>query len=77
MIVDGLGLNVVDADHGADFLAASVVAELTTVFPSSTPTVLTSYATGQWPASHGVPSWYLYLDEIDSIATIIHYSRAG
>ena len=77
VIVDGLGLNVVDADHGADFLAASVVAELTTVFPSSTPTVLTSYATGQWPASHGVPSWYLYLDEIDTIATIIHYSRRG
>ena len=77
VIVDGLGLNVVNTDHGADFLAAHVVAELTTVFPSSTPTVLTSYATGQWPASHGVPSWYLYLDEIDSIATIIHYSRRG
>ena len=77
VIVDGLGLNVVDTDHGADFLAAHVVAELTTVFPSSTPTVLTSYATGRWPASHGVPSWYLYLDEVDAIATIIHYSRRG
>ena len=77
VIVDGLGLNVVDADHGADFLAAHVVAELMTVFPSSTPTVLTSYATGRWPASHGVPSWYLYLNEIDAIATIIHYSRRG
>ena len=77
VIVDGLGLNVVDADHGADFLAANVAAELTTVFPSSTPTVLTSYATGLWPAGHGVPSWYLYLEEIDAIATIIHYCRRG
>ena len=77
VIVDGLGQNVVDTDHGADFLAANVVAELTTVFPSSTPTVLTSYATGLWPVSHGVPSWYLYLEEVDSIATIIHYSRRG
>ena len=77
VIVDGLGQNVVDTDHGADFLTANVVAELTTVFPSSTPTALTSYATGRWPASHGVPSWYLYLEEIDAIATIIHYSRRG
>ena len=77
MIVDGLGLNVVDTDHGADFLAAHVVAELTTVFPSSTPTVLTSYATGRWPVTHGVPSWYLYLEDVDAIATIIHYSRRG
>ena len=77
VIVDGLGLNVVDADHGAEFLAAHVVAELTTVFPSSTPTVLTSFATGRWPVIHGVPSWYLYLEEVDAIATIIHYSRRG
>ena len=77
VVVDGLGLNVVDTDHGADFLAVNVVAELTTVFPSSTPTVLTAYATGQWPVSHGVPSWYLYLDEIDEIATIIDFSRRG
>ena len=77
VMVDGLGLNVVDADHGADFLGAHVAAELTTVFPSSTPTVLTSYATALWPASHGVPSWHLYLEEIDDIATIIHYSRRG
>ena len=77
VMVDGLGLNVVDADHGANFLAAHVAAELTTVFPSSTPTVLTSYATGLWPSSHGVPSWHLYLDEIDDIATIIHFTRRG
>ena len=77
VIVDGLGMNVVDAEHGADFMAAHVAAELTTVFPSSTPTALTSYATGRWPARHGVPSWFLYLDEIDAIATIIHYSRRG
>ena len=77
VMVDGLGLNVVDAEHGANFLADHVAAELTTVFPSSTPTVLTSYATGLWPASHGVPSWHLYLEEIDDIATIIHYTRRG
>ena len=77
VMVDGLGMNVVDSEHGANFLASHVAAELTTVFPSSTPTVLTSYATGLWPSAHGVPSWHLYLDEIDEIATIIHFARRG
>ena len=75
VMVDGLGMNVVSAEHGADFLTAHVAAELVTVFPSTTPTVLTSYATGLWPAGHGVPNWYLYLEEIDAVATIIHFVR--
>ena len=75
VMVDGLGLNVIDAEHGADFLGAHVAAELMTVYPSTTPTVLTSYATGLWPSRHGVPNWDLYLEEIDAVATIIHYVR--
>ena len=75
VIVDGLGMNVIDAEHGAAFLGDHVVAELMTVYPSTTPTVLTSYATGMWPGRHGVPNWDVYLDEIDAVATIIHYIR--
>ena len=75
VMVDGLGMNVIDAEHGASFLGAHVAAELMTVYPSTTPTVLTSYATGMWPSQHGVPNWDVYLDEIDAVATIIHYVR--
>ena len=77
VMVDGLGLNVIDEEHGAAFLGAHVAAELMTVYPSTTPTVLTSYATGMWPSQHGVPNWHLYLEEIDAIATIIHFTRRG
>ena len=77
VMVDGLGMNVIDAEHGASFLGAHVAAELMTVYPSTTPTVLTSYATGLWPSRHGVPNWDLYLEEIDAVATIIHFVRRG
>ena len=75
VMVDGLGMNVVDAEHGAVFLGGHTAAELMTVYPSTTPTVLTSYATGLWPSQHGVPNWHLYLEEIDAVATIIHFIR--
>ena len=77
VMVDGLGMNVADAEHGGVFLGAHVAAELMTVYPSTTPTVLTSYATGLWPSQHGVPNWHLYLEEIDAVATIIHFIRRG
>ena len=75
VMVDGLGMNVIDAEHGASFLGAHVAAELMTVYPSTTPTVLTSYATGKWPSQHAVPNWDIYLDEIDAVATIIYFVR--
>ena len=75
IIADGLGMNVVRAMDGSGFLREHVATELITVFPSSTPVVLTSYATGVWPSEHGVPGWYVYLDEIDVVATIIYYAR--
>ena len=77
VMVDGLGMNVVRNGHGAEFLSANVAAELMTVFPSTTPTVLTTLATGLWPSQHGVPNWDLYLDEIDAVAAIINFVRRG
>ena len=72
---DGLGMNIVRAMAPGSFLPGHVAQELLTVFPSSTPVVFTSFATGQWPSVHGVPSWHVYLSEIDAVATIIHFVR--
>jgi hypothetical protein len=75
VIADGLGMNVVNAMGGDSFIRGHVATELQSVFPTSTPVVLTSLATGQWPSAHAVPGWHVYLDEIDVVATIIQYVR--
>ena len=72
---DGLGMNTVRAMASGSFILGHVQQELRTVFPSSTPVVFTGFATGQWPSVHGVPSWHLYLSEVDAVATIIHFVR--
>ena len=49
---DGLGMNTVESmDRGA-FIPRHVVQTLQTVFPSSTPVVFASLATGVWPSTH-------------------------
>lgn len=75
VIADGLGMSAVRAMDPDSFIQRHVAAELLTVFPSSTPVVLTSLATGAWPAQHGVPAWHVYLQEIDAVSTIIKYVR--
>ena len=75
VMADGLGMSAVRAMDPDSFISRHVAAELLTVFPSSTPVVLTSLATGAWPAQHGVPAWHVYLQEIDAVSTIIKYVR--
>ena len=73
ILADGLGINLIEelADHS--FLRTHLAAELRTVFPSSTPVGLTSFATGEWPARHAVTGWWTHLQEIGSATTILHF----
>jgi hypothetical protein len=75
IVADGLGMNVVNAMSKGAFIPRHVSIELRTVFPSSTPVVLTSLATGRWPGRHAVIGWHMYLREVDCVSTIIRFYR--
>ena len=76
VLIDGLGLALLrhlSQLTGAGFLAAHVAEAIEVVFPSTTACVLTSMATGTYPARHGVPGWWAYLDEVDRIAETLSF----
>jgi len=73
VLVDGLGVGLVDQLPGGSFLRSHMRAELQTVFPSTTVAALTSLATGLWPGEHGVPTWWAYLLEFDVSATVLPF----
>jgi hypothetical protein len=79
LLVDGLGMNLIEALPGRSFLRRHLRMTLRSVFPSSTAPGITSLATGLWPAEHGVPSWFIYLREADvtaiSLPFIDRFSR--
>ena len=77
MLADGFGMNFVEALDGDAFIPNHLAAEMRTVFPSTTPIVLTTLATGLWPAKHAVIGWFLRLREINAISTIISYMRTA
>ena len=77
VLADGFGMNFVETLETDSFMRSQLAAEMRTVFPSTTPIVLTSLATGQWPGKHSVIGWFLRLQQIDAISTIISYTRTA
>jgi hypothetical protein len=75
VLVDGLGINLLERLPANAFLPKHLVAELRTVFPSTTAVAVTSLATGQWPNKHAVTGWWTHLPEIGASATILQFVK--
>lgn len=73
VLVDGLGMNLIEREMPDGFFGSHVAMELQSVVPSSTAPALTSIATGLWPAAHAVPGWYTYLPDPGITATILPF----
>ncbi len=73
VLVDGLGMNLVEREGSDEFFRAHTAMELQSVFPSSTAPALTSLATGCWPAEHAVPGWFTHLPDAGLTTTILPF----
>ena len=80
LVVDGLGYDLVESllVKGADagLLGDARVEKKSTVFPSTTTAVITSFETGRTPAEHGLIGWDIYYKELGLIITPYRDSAA-
>lgn len=60
VLVDGMGSNLIDSLPDTYSLKQLKVMDLVTLNPSSTGAVLTTIATAEYPAKHGIIGWYGY-----------------
>ena len=72
VLVDGMGMSAL-ADPGAAALRSRLRLQLDAVFPATTACAMTTAATGAWPAQHGIPGWWAYLEEHDLSATVLPF----
>ncbi|MXY42722.1 MAG: hypothetical protein F4Y50_01425 [Dehalococcoidia bacterium] len=75
VVVDGLGMNFINKLEPSSFLRRHFRMELQTVFPSTTSSAFTSLFTAAWPNRHSIIGWDMYLDEVDTVATILRFER--
>jgi len=81
MLFDGLGHRELLRQTGRGFFgslaAEGNVRPITTVFPSTTAAALTTVSTGLTPQEHGLPEWYVYMDELDEVVVTLPFARVG
>lgn len=71
IVLDGLGYEYL-ARHGAGgALHSHLHGQLTSVFPSTTATAVTTTMTGLAPQQHGLTGWHMYFGEFDAIAAVL------
>ena len=73
LVLDGLGYDyLVDAGAGSA-LKRLLKARLTSVFPSTTATAVTSFLTGVGPQQHALTGWTAWLRELGSVAATLRF----
>ena len=72
LLIDGLGYEFL-RQQPSNIIADGIRARLTSVFPSTTASAITSYLTGMTPYEHGLTGWFTYLRELGSVATVLPF----
>ncbi len=71
IIVDGLGDSFLSGRASASFLAGARRGRLTSVFPSTTASAVTSFLTGVAPQQHGLTGWHMYFRELGAVLAVL------
>lgn len=70
-VVDGLGANYLKAQPEAVTLNTYFKGAITSVFPPTTATAVTTFLTGDAPQQHGLTGWHIYFRELGAILAVL------
>ena len=77
LIIDGLGDNYLTQRGAGGALARRRRASLTSVFPSTTASAITTSYTGCTPLEHGLTGWFTYFGEAGCVAAALPFRSRG
>jgi len=77
LIVDGLGDNYLARRGAGGELARRRRASLTSVFPSTTASAITTSYTGRTPLEHGLTGWFTYFGEAGCVSAALPFKSRG
>jgi hypothetical protein len=76
-IIDGLGDGYLRAQGARGALARHRRAAITSVFPSTTASAITTSFTGSTPLEHGLTGWFTYFSEAACVGAPLPFQRRG
>ena len=73
LVIDGLGHDGLITHCRDGVLARHLKDRMTSVFPSTTATAITTFLTGMAPQQHGVTGWFTYFRELGTVLAVLPY----
>jgi hypothetical protein len=73
LVIDGLGYEYLLAHCPGGLLAAHLAARITSVFPSTTASAVTTFLTGTAPQQHGITGWFMHFRELGAVLAVLPY----
>jgi len=77
LVIDGLGSAQLAAHAPHGVLASARVADLSSVFPSTTTSAVTTFLTGEPPLAHGLTGWHLFFRELGVVGAPLPFRLRG
>ncbi len=73
LVIDGLGHDYLMTHRGDGPLGRSMKGRMTSVFPATTATAISTFLTGMAPQQHGVTGWFTYFGEVGAVLAVLPY----
>lgn len=70
-VIDGLGYEYLRAQPQASTLNGHLAGSMSTVFPTTTASAITTYLTGDAPQQHALTGWHMYFRELGSVLAVL------
>ena len=77
IVIDGLGYEYLVENGKETTLLDHNIASLSTVFPATTATGISTINTGLAPQQHAITGWFMYVTELNEVIRILPYTKAG
>ena len=71
LVIDAMGLDSLNKLPPKSFLRKNFYRKITSVFPSTTASAITTFYTGLAPQEHGVTGWDMHMKEFSSVISIL------
>lgn len=73
-VIDGLGYAYLQENGNNSILETHLTDKITSVFPSTTATGITTFLTGLAPQQHAITGWFMLIKELGLVARILPFN---
>ncbi len=78
LVIDGLGHEWLERAGPGSALFRHTRRAITSVFPTTTASAITTFLTGLAPDEHGITGWHVYLEELGTVVAVLPFrARSG